>query len=206
MIYNHHIILEEIHYDIEALTDLYLKMRHCALEWNEWKTAIASEKNLPHKRQKLVDGFAGKLLAVYSPMYEGKQMIDYPVIQDFVKQFNFLKPLGNADISFQINEPGYEFRKHTDRNLDYTMMCPLLPRENFNNLIFWEGTDAERDSTNKKLYELQYSFKHPTIFNGKVLHSVNPINTERVVLRIKVTHESYNHMVNRYKAGEFLKI
>ena len=136
MIYNHHIIFEEINYDIEALTELYIKMRHCALEWNEWKTAIAADKNLTHKRQKLVDGFDGRLLAVYAPAFEGKEMIDYPQIQNFVNKFNFLKPLGKADISFQINEPGYEFRKHTDRNLDYTMMCPLLPRENLITLSF----------------------------------------------------------------------
>jgi hypothetical protein len=206
VIYDHHIVLEEIYYDIEALTDLYMKMRHCALEYNEWKTVIAAEKSSTHNRQKLIDGFNGRLLTIHSPMYEGKRLIDYPVIQDFLKQFNFLKPLGIADVSFQLNEPGFKFKPHTDRNLEYTIMCPLLPRENFNNLIFWEGTDAERNTANKKLYELEYSFKHPTIFNGKVLHSVNPVSTERAVLRIKITHESYADMVKRYKAGEFLNI
>lgn len=204
MIEKHHVVFDEITYDLNALTDLYLKMRHCALEWNEWKTAIASEKNLPHKRQKLVDGFDGRLLAVYAPAYEGKNMLDYPEIQEFISQFNFLKPLGNADISFQINEPGFEFRKHIDRNLDYTIMCPLLPRENFNNLIFWEGTEQERNIETPKIYELEYSFKHPIVFNGKVLHSVDPISTERVLLRIKITHESYEDMITRYKAGTLL--
>ena len=46
---------------------LYMKMRHCALEWNEWKTAQFRKKFNSQRQKKLVDGFDGRLLAIYSP-------------------------------------------------------------------------------------------------------------------------------------------
>jgi len=214
MIYKHHVLFDEVTYDIEALTNLYHRMKHCSLEWNTWRTTIATRESMIHEHQELVDGFPGRLLAIYSPMYEGKEMIDYPEIQDFVSNFNFLEPLGIADISFQINEPGFQFKKHIDLGLDYTMMCPLIPSKNFNDLIFWRGTkideenmtyDEVRDSNLEKEYHLKYNHKNPIIFNGKIVHSVdNVIEQERVVLRIKITHESYHDMITRHKANKFV--
>lgn len=201
MIGKHHITFDEITYDRLGLYELYKKMEHCALEWNEYKTAIFGDN---HVRQKLPDGFPGRLLAVYSPMYEGKQMYEYLEIQKVLSNFNFLHPLGVDDISFQINEPGFQFRKHTDRKLDYTIMFPLFPVNDFNRLTFWKGTDKERDLDLEKDYDLEYSINHPTVFNGKVLHSVDECKTKRVLLRIKVTHESYEDMLHRYKRGTFL--
>lgn len=201
MIGKHHIVFEEITYDIEALTELYLKMRHCALEWNEYKYAL---KGNTHKRQKLVDGYDGRLLAVYSPMYEGKEMPEYAEVKEIISKFNFLTAPSNNDVSFQINEPNFKFDRHLDRNLEYTIMLPLLPRENFSPLTFWEGSDRDRSTTTKKIYTLDYSMKHPTVFDGKVLHSTEKIDTERVIFRIKVAGETYNDMLARYKSGTFL--
>ena len=199
----HHIVVKEINYDSESLIKLYEKMKHCALEWNEYKTAVNGNS---HKRQKLVDGFSGRLLAVYSPMYEGKHMHEYSEIQKVLNKFNFLQPLGTDDISFQINEPGFKFKKHIDRQLEYTIMLPLLPKSNFNRLYFWHGDEKDRDKDLELDYALDYNMQHPTIFNGKVLHSVNEVQEERVILRIKVTHESYNDMLKRYNNGEFINV
>lgn len=201
MIGQHHITFSEITYDRLGLLSLYNRMKHCALEWNEYKTAIFGNS---HVRQKLPDGFPGRLLAVYSPAYEGKHMHEYTEIQEVLSKFNFLQDLGVDDISFQINEPGFQFRKHTDRKLDYTIMFPLHPVENFNTLTFWKGEDKDRNKELEKEYDLEYSMNHPTVFNGKILHSVQECKVERVLLRIKITHESYEDMLVRYKEGTFL--
>ena len=201
MISKNHITFTEITYDKNALLELYNKMKHCALEWNEYKTAIFGKN---HVRQKLVDGFSGRLLAVYSPMYEGKHMHEYDEIKEVLSKFNFLEDLGVDDISFQINEPGFQFRKHTDRKLDYTIMFPLKPEQDFNKLTFWKGEDKDREKDLEKDYDLVYSMDHPTVFNGKILHSVEEVKEERVLLRIKITHESYEDMMSRYKEGTFL--
>ena len=47
---------------------------------------------------------------------------------------------------------------------------------------------------------------HPSIFNGKTLHSVEQIKYERVMFRIKVTHETYQDMIKRYKEGKFINV
>jgi hypothetical protein len=201
LIGKHHIVFEELTYDIEALTDLYFKMRHCALEWNEYKYALKGDT---HKRQKLLDDVPARLLAVYSPMYEGREMTEYPEVQEVISKFNFLTAPSNNDVSFQINEPNFNFKTHLDRHLEYTIMLPLLPRENFAPLTFWEGSDRDRNTTTKKIYTLDYSMKHPTVFDGKVLHSTEKIDTERVIFRIKVAGETYNDMLARYKSGTFL--
>lgn len=203
MIGKHHILFEEITYDIEALTDLYLKMRHCALEWNEYKYALKGDS---HKRQKLLDDVPARLLAIYSPDYEGKTMLEYPEVQEVLSKFNFLTPPDNGDVSFQINEPNFRFKTHLDRHLEYTIMLPLLPRKNFNSLTFWNGSDEDRSTTTSKIYTLDYSMKHPTVFDGKVLHSTETINVERVIFRIKVADEKYSDMLERYKSGTFLNI
>jgi len=65
--------------------------------------------------------------------------------------------------------------------------------------------DEVRDSNLEKEYHLKYNHKNPIIFNGKIVHSVdNVIEQERVVLRIKITHESYHDMITRHKANKFV--
>ncbi len=53
-------------------------------------------------------------------------------------------------------------------------------------------------------YTYEYSHTHPSIFNGKILHSVEEIKEERVMFRIKITHETFEEMIERYKAGKFV--
>mgnify|MGYP003648454847 CR=1 FL=1 len=36
----HHVVVDELVYNRPALKNLYERMSHCALEWNEYKTAI----------------------------------------------------------------------------------------------------------------------------------------------------------------------
>ena len=67
----HHVVVDEITYDRNALRQLYQKMAHCALEWNEYKTAIKNRIGETHRHQGRADGFKGRLMGVYSPAYEG---------------------------------------------------------------------------------------------------------------------------------------
>tara|TARA_A100001011_G_scaffold174767_1_gene183436 strand:+ start:672 stop:1295 length:624 start_codon:yes stop_codon:yes gene_type:complete len=200
----HHVVVDEITYDQTALRQLYQKMAHCALEWNEYKTAIKNRIGETHKHQGRTDGFKGRLMGVYSPAYEGKHMGEYNEVKDIVSKFNFLKPLGNDDITFMYYEPGFVFKPHTDRQMHYNIMLPILPDDGFEKITFWKGTDADRNNPKGKEYTYEYSHTHPSIFNGKTLHSVDEIKEERVMFRIKITHETFEEMIERYKAGKFI--
>ena len=48
------------------------------------------------------------------------------------------------------------------------------------------------------------STMHHPHHNGKTLHSVEEIKEERVMFRIKITHETFEEMIERYKAGKFV--
>lgn len=199
----HHVVVDEFSFDSDALVSLYEKMAHCSLPWNEYKTAIKNRNNLEHTHQGRGDGGLG---GVYSPMYEGKHMHEYKEIQDVVNKFNFLEPLGPDDVTFMTYQPGFTFKKHTDRQMHYNIMMPIIYGNEPECITFWKGEDHERDTTTEQEYTYNYNTQHPTIFNGKTIHSVDTIKEFRVVFRIKITHETYEDMIARYEAGEFLNV
>ena len=202
----HHVVVDELVYNRPALRNLYERMSHCALEWNEYKTAIKNRKNQVHRHQGRTDGYSGRLMGVYSPAYEGKHMQEYPEVKELISKFNFLEPLGNDDITFMYYEPNFVFKPHTDRQMHYNIMLPILPENDFEKITFWKGEDSDRDNPLGIEYEYTYDMNHPSIFNGKTLHSVEQIKYERVMFRIKVTHETYEDMIKRYKEGKFINV
>ena len=57
-------------------------------------------------------------------------------------------------------EPFGLFLNHTDRQMHYNIMLPILPDDGFEKITFWKGTDADRD--NQKGEEYTYEYNAPS--------------------------------------------
>lgn len=198
-IYEHHVILDEIDIPVQELIDLWKSFpKECNLPWNEYKLTVRPE-NYSFSPRVYQDA---KFKALFTPMHEGKQITEYPVVQKILKQFNWIKKPDYHDITFVSYEKGFKFPVHYDTDLEYNIMFPLIPSQNFEPINFYEGND--RENPGKLIYTLHYSDKHPSIFNGKTLHDVNIIEDFRMAFRIKITNETFESMVKRYKQGKFI--
>lgn len=198
--FKHHCIVDEYEYDRQGLKDLFEQFpKECHLPWNAYKTAIKGET---HSHQPRGDG---GLSGIFSPLYEGKQMKDYEPVQEVLSHFSFIEPLDDHDITFMTYQPGFKFKNHTDRYLEYNIMFPIIPEDAGEPITFYQGSDKDRDNPLGKEYTYNYSTRYPTIFNGKTIHSVDTIKNYRVMFRIKVTSESYFDMIERYEKKLFIK-
>jgi hypothetical protein len=197
--FKHHCIIDEITYDHSALINLFNQFPdECHLPWNKYKAAIKGER---HSHQPRGDG---GLNGIFSPYWEGKQMWDYEPVKQVLSCFNFVNPLDEHDITFMTYTPGFTFANHTDRYLEYNIMFPLVPDDGGEPITFYKGEDKDRDNPLGVEYTYHYNTTHPTVFNGKTIHSVDTIQEYRVMFRIKVTSETYGDMLARYEAGEFI--
>jgi len=204
--FKHHCIIDEITYNKQALIDLFNSIpKKCELPWNQYKQAIKDEGGAQSYSKNQNRGDGG-LNGIFTPYWEGKQITDYPEVQDILKHFNFLNPLHVHDITFMTYTPGFTFRNHTDRFLEYNIMFPLIPSDGGEAITFYKGEDKDRNNPLGTEYTYKYDTNHPTVFNGKTIHSVDTIKEYRVMFRIKVPDEPYNSMIKRYENGEFVNV
>lgn len=201
LIDKHHIVLDEIEINREELIQFWQSFpQKCNLQWNVYKSMIAAEKNKTHRHQPTGEG---DLYALYTPLHEGKQITEYKVIQDIIQLFNFEETPDVHDITFMTYKPGFQFKLHLDRFLEYNIMFPLLPKDNIEPIKFYQGNDKHNPGPLDYIHD--YSTKHPTVFNGKTLHKVDTVKEFRMILRIKITSETFEEMIQRCKKGTFLK-
>tara|TARA_R110002074_G_scaffold125215_3_gene262221 strand:+ start:1428 stop:2084 length:657 start_codon:yes stop_codon:yes gene_type:complete len=203
-----HFVISEVVSPIAELTELYESLKEYSLPWNDYK-----QKYNPNKpNQPRGDGGLG---AIYAPDKDGKDLIDYPVVQKIIKRFNFVNPnnterdfhnVDAIDVAFMTYKPGFVFQKHTDRDMQYNLMFPIYPLEDNAPIHFWDGRDEDRDSTKTKLATIHYSKQHPTLTNGKRIHSVDEIKQHRVMFRIKTTQETFDEVRVRYEQGKFINV
>ena len=204
-----HFVIPEVKTPLKELTELYNKVKDYSYTWNDYKKKYDPNKH----HQPRGDGGLG---AVYSPDLEGIEIKDYPVVKEFLRNFIFYQPdekdinnesgLEGNDVTFMTYEPGFVFKKHTDREMQYNLMMPILPLTNNEPIHYWVGEDKDRDITDKKVATVYYNFDHPTVCNGKALHSVDEIKEHRVIFRIKLAKESFESIRERYKRGTFLTV
>jgi len=97
----YHKVLTKVKWDRKELLDFYLKFSEtCLLPWNEFKKKY--NPNNPY-RKTLTNDFK----QVYSPALEGKELIEYDIIQSIANQFNFVKPLKIIDKNKDIGRISY---------------------------------------------------------------------------------------------------
>jgi len=204
--FKHHCIIDEISYNKQELIDLFNRIpKECELPWNQYKKAIKNEGGAKSYTRNQNRGDGG-LNGIFTPYWEGKQLTEYPEIQNVLNRFNFVKPIDEHDITFMTYTPGFTFSNHTDRYLEYNIMFPLIPNTGGEPITFYKGEDKDRDNPLGVEYTYSYNTTHPTVFNGKTIHSVDTIKEYRVMFRIKVVNELYNDMINRYEKGEFINV
>ncbi len=202
--FKHHCIIDEIDINREELLNLFNRIpKHCELPWNKYKQAVKAEGGANSYKRNQNRGDGG-LNGIFCPLWEGKNLTEYSEIQNVLNKFNFAQPLEEHDITYMTYTPGFTFANHTDRYLEYNIMFPLLPEDAGEPITFYKGEDKDRDNPLGVEYTYHYNTKHPTIFNGKTIHSVDTIKKYRVMFRIKVTTESYHDAIARYEAGNFI--
>ena len=194
----HHITLTDLKYDRESLVNLYRSFHQSfAIEYNEWFAKF--KFGIPFSKR--VAGL--KTLWTYD--IANKYLIDYPEVQEIMNKIRWPEHKPTiTDVHFMIYTPGWEFKTHTDKNLEYNIMIPVILDNDSQKLQFWVGEDCDKDTTKELDYEITYSSEYATLFNGKVLHSASANTGERVVLRIKVDGETYYDVVERIKNNNFL--
>ena len=192
----HHHVLEGVVWDRQELIEFYKQFdESCHLPWNEFKKKYNPDN--PY-RKTLTDKFR----QIYAPNLEGKELIEYPIIQKFIKQFNFDVPLGITDVQILAYEPGFVFPPHTDQEVQLSIMVPILPEDGGEPLKFIEGDDWRNPG--KDIYQVYYSTEYPTLVAGKVIHSVDEMKGHRVVLRFRTDGETYENVIEKIKRGEFI--
>ena len=99
-----HFVIPEIKIPTEELIELYESLKEYDYPWNEYKGKYDLNKNY----QPRGDGGLG---AIYAPDKDGRDLIDYPLVQNIIKQFNFTYPVYKTDIAFMTYKPGFVFKK-----------------------------------------------------------------------------------------------
>ena len=192
----HHCVLEGVVWDRQELIDFYNKFdESCHLPWNEFKKKY--NPNHPY-RKTLTDKFR----QIYSPNLEGKELIEYPVIQKLIKQFNFKVPLSVTDVQILAYEPGFEFVPHIDQEVEISIMFPIIPEDGGEPLTFLEGDDFRNPG--KEIYKVYYSTEHPTLVTGKTIHSVEKMKDYRVVLRLRTNGETFKDVMEKHDNNQFI--
>ena len=192
----HHCVLEGVVWDRQELIDFYNKFdESCHLPWNEFKKKY--NPNNPY-RKTLTDKFR----QIYSPNLEGKELIEYPVTQKLIKQFNFKVPLSVTDVQILAYEPGFEFVPHIDQEVEISIMIPIIPEDGGEPLTFLEGDDFRNPG--KEIYKVYYSTEHPTLVTGKTIHSVEKMKDYRVVLRLRSNGETFKDVMEKHDNNQFI--
>ena len=195
---DHHRVLHEIKLDRQALIDFYhMFPKETHLPWNEFK--LKYNPNNPY-RPMLNDKFK----MVYAPAYEGKELIDYPIIQELISKFNFRNPLIVTDVQILTYDAGFKFKTHIDAEVNWSMFIPLIPEDGGEPLVYHEGTDSRNQGP--EIYRVYYSTEHPTLTTGAVIHRVPEMAGPRVLLRIRSGDETFNDIIHKIDQGTFFNL
>ena len=204
---NHHCTIDEITYDRLELLDFVNQHKHNIMQFGDYMQYLS-----PEKRE-----FKGRtgMNAIAVQKTEGKDLLEYPVIQKYVNMFNFKQPIAPRDIDLLHYDPGYSFHPHTDHYMWCGIMVPIEPEDAGEPISFYSrvGVTPERNVNYEKKYGWNdldieynhyYSNKHPTLFNGMTVHGVPTIKRERIYLRIKVLGEKFEEVVEKLKNNNFV--
>jgi len=195
----YHRVLHEIEIDRQALIDFYnMFPKETHLPWNEFKRKYKPDNKYTAM---LTDEFK----MVYAPEYEGKELIEYPIIQNLISKFKFNNPLKVTDVQILTYDKGFRFKKHIDREVNWSMFFPLLPEWGGEPLVYHEGTHR-RDDDGLEIYRVYYSTKHMTLTDGKVMHRVPKMSEPRVLLRIRSGDETYDDLIHKINKGTFFNL
>lgn len=206
----YHCTIDEVTYDQRELLDFTNQHRHNIMQFGDYMEYLSPEKREFNPKRKGREG----MNAIAVQKTEGKNLLEYPVVKKYVDMFNFAKPIAPRDIDLIHYDPGFSFHPHTDHYMWCGIMFPIEPEDAGEPISFYsrEGQEPERNVNYEKRgwtdddieYNHYYSNKHPTLFNGTIVHGVPTIARERISLRIKVLNETFEDIVEKLKNNNFV--
>lgn len=205
----YHCTIDEITYNRQELLNFYNQHKQHTMPFGDYMEFLS-----PWERE--FKGTPG-MNAVAVQKAQGKDLLDYDIINQYVNMFNFKQEIQPRDIDLLHYDPGFKFHPHTDHFMNCGIMFPILPDDAGEPISFYSrpGHKPERNLNYEKIYgwtdddieyNHYYSVIHPTLFNGMAIHGVPTVTQERVYLRIKVIGETFDSVIRKLKNREFIKI
>lgn len=205
-----HCTMDEMTYDRQELEDFFNTHKQHVMPFGEYMQYMTNDTKRDFPSQPGMNA-----VAVHKT--EGKHLYDYEVVRKYMDRFNFDEPIDPLNLDMLHYDKGYRFHPHTDHYMNAGIMFPILPNGGMSPMRFYdrEGYVPER-RVNYELrgwtdehdiaYDHVYSLEHPTLFNGLQVHGVPTVQEEfRVILRLKVTTEFFEDIVEKLKKGTFIK-
>jgi hypothetical protein len=206
----YHCTIDEVTYDRLELLDFTNQHKHNIMQFGDYMEYLSPDKREFNPKRKGREG----MNAIAVQKTEGKDLLEYPIVKKYVDMFNFNSPINPRDIDLLHYDPGYSFHPHTDHYMWCGIMFPIEPEDAGEPISFYsrEGQEPERNVNYEKRgwtdkdieYNHYYSNKHPTLFNGMIVHGVPKISKERIYLRIKVLGEKFEDIVEKLKNNNFV--
>jgi hypothetical protein len=208
-IFKHHVIFDEISYDREILYEWYLKHRQYTEYFSDWIYKSTNGRGFEFRGLGKSAGF--KVLDINNTL--GKWIKDEPCIQSLLNRWSFQGSLNNLDVDVLIYPKNYNLKPHVDAKMKCGIMYPIYPNSpspiDFYRCPAGEliepGREYNVDKEKDLIYSYHYSSKHPSMFNGSsVIHGVTTSNQERIFLRIKIMHMSFDEIIKANKQGNLI--
>lgn len=191
-------VIEDLTFDMQKLQDFYETIKEYTVDYSSIRGSAVT----------------GLFSSIKVDDIEGKDYLDYPVIQKLVSSFNPIsKQIGNGNISIVVYQPGFNFHPHIDFSRKACIMYPIYPSDggvpvDYYDMKLVEGLSKEDKAEHDDEHYLgsfYYSTKHPTLMNAVEVHGVRNHSDVRVYLQFSL-YDDYDLCVERIKSGEFLNV
>ena len=210
-VFDHHIIFDEITYDREELKEWYDSVKQYLTSFAELMNKKDDDLKLSHDKKFK----ESQIKTIDTHPHTGIHIKDYEPIAKLVKQFDLGRPLIPRDVDVLIMRPGVRFNPHIDYHMHCGIMFPILPDVDAAPIDFyqmppgavWKRAQSYASQLNFNrdfLYSYHYSMQHPSMFNGDTIHGVREVKQERVFLRFKCMALTFNQVIEKAKAGNFI--
>jgi sorbitol/mannitol transport system substrate-binding protein len=175
----YHCTIDEVTYNREELLGFVNQHKKHLMQFGDYMQYLSPEK----REFKGRDG----MNAIAVQKTEGKDLLDYSVIKQYVDMFNFAQPIKPRDIDLLHYDPGYSFHPHTDHYMWCGIMFPIEPEDAGEPISFYsrEGQEPERNVNYKKRGWTDEDIDDD--FTAKTGHTVEWVTLEENVLRQRVT-------------------
>jgi hypothetical protein len=215
-VFENHVIFDEIFYDREELKSWFESVRQYRNDFGlvlnrqrkeSTSNDLTHDKSFQHSLFDTIDT-VGKI---------NKYIVEFEPISKLVKKFNFDPKLNPQDVDVLIYKPGYVFQPHVDFHMNCGIMFPIYPDTGASPIDFyrmpegetWQRAKGYGSSINLERdlnYSYHYSLKHPSMFNGNVIHGVRNNDKERVFLRLKCLNMTFQQVIEKTRAGNFISL
>lgn len=188
----HHCEFPEQAYDWEPLWEWYQTVQHTAVYFNDWMNS-----RLPPGAPRFRGSGSGFKLLDLEPL--GLVVRDVPLINSLLTPWQFYPELADQDVDVIIYPPNYILLPHTDHYMGCGIMWPIQPAEPAG-ITFYRAPEGRKLEHSREyspvpdrdtIYTHHYQRGVPTMFDGQIIHGVWNGDQERIFLRVKLRHQTF---------------